>query len=112
MQGLFCEQIMNSYSKPNAAPAAVTVNTTSTAAKAVTTPLGIRCGYRITNVGTATIYIQEVPIGTTAPTVAAVIAAPSFVIGAGQYIESGARAETDIYTGAGSTASAVIQELV
>lgn len=103
---------MNSYSKPNAAPAAVTVNTSSTAAKAVATPLGIRCGYRFTNTGANPIYIQEVPIGATAPTVAVVIAAPSFIVGAGQYIESGARAETDVYTGSAAAATGVIQELV
>jgi hypothetical protein len=103
---------MNSYNKPNAAPAAVTVNTSSTAAKAIATPLAIRVGYRLTNTGSNTIYIYEVPVGTSAPTVATVIASPSFVLAAGQYIEVGARDSTDIYTGAAATATATIQELV
>jgi len=103
---------MNSYNKPNAAPAAVTVNTSSTAAKAISTPLPIRVGYRLTNFGASDIYVQEVPVGTTAPTVSAVIAAPSFVVAPGQFIEPGAGDDTDIYTGALTTASATVQELV
>ena len=103
---------MNSYNKPNAAPAAVTVNTASTAAKAIATPLAIRVGYRFCNTGSATIYIQEVPVGTAAPTVAAVVASPSFIIPAGITYDIGARDMTDIYTGALSAATAVIQELV
>jgi hypothetical protein len=103
---------MNSYNKPNAAPAAVTINTSSTAAKAIATPLSIRVGYRLCNTGANTIYVQEVPVGTTAPTVASVIAAPSFVVPAGTYIEVGARDLTDIYTGASGTATGTIQELV
>ena len=102
---------MNSYNKPNAAPAAITVNTSSTAALAVSTPLAVRVGYRICNTGSATLYVQEVPRGATAPTVAAVIAAPSFIIPAGITYDIGARDLTDIYTGASSTATAVIQEL-
>lgn len=103
---------MNSYNKPNAAPAAVTVNTSSTAAKAIATPLPVRLGYRLTNTGGNTIYVQEVPVETTAPLVSAVIAAPSFVLASGQYIEVGARDLTDIYTGALAAATATIQELV
>jgi hypothetical protein len=103
---------MNSYNKPNAAPAALTINTSSTAAIAVATPLAVRVGYRIYNSGSNTIYVQELPRGATAPLVSAVIAAPSFAIPAGLYVDSGARDLTDVYTGALATATGTFQELV
>ena len=102
---------MSSYNKPNAAPVALTVNTSSNAAIAVATPLAVRVGYRIYNTGSNTIYVQEVPRGASVPTVAAVIAAPSFAISGGQYVESGARDLTDVYTGALATATGTFQEL-
>jgi hypothetical protein len=102
---------MSSYNKPNAAPVALTVNTASNAAIAVATPLAVRVGYRICNTGSATLYVQEVPRGAAVPTVAAVIAAPSFIIPAGITYDIGARDLTDVYTGATSTATAVFQEL-
>jgi hypothetical protein len=102
---------MSSYNKPNAAPVALTVNTASNAAIAVATPLAVRVGYRIYNSGANTIFVQELPRGAAVPTVAEVIAAPSFAIPAGLYIDSGARDLTDVYTGASATASGTFQEL-
>jgi hypothetical protein len=102
---------MSSYNKPNAAPAALTINTASNAALAVATPLAVRVGYRIYNSGANTIYVQELPRGASVPTVAAVIAAPSFVVPAGLYAESGARDLTDVYTAASAAATGTFQEL-
>lgn len=102
---------MNSYNKPIAAPASVTINTSSNAALVFATPNANRVGYRFTNTGSATVYLMEVPVGTATPTVATVIATPSFIVPVGETISSGARDLTDVYSAAGAVASGVAQEL-
>jgi S1-C subfamily serine protease len=63
------------------------------------------------NIGSASISIMEVPPGAAAPTVAQVLATPSYVIPAGQFAETGIR-KGDIYSAASSAATGTFQELL
>lgn len=104
---------MLSYNKPNASPATVTAPSTGDAQQVFATNLNIRVGYAICNASGASVYVQELPAGATAPTSAAVVAAPSVIIPAGANFSSGARDLTDVYVAVASgTADIFVQELV
>lgn len=106
---------MSSFNTPVAVPASKTAATSGSALKIFTTRTPGSVGYSICNTATGDsdkIFLQEVPAGTSAPTVATVTSLPTKILQAGESWTSGARDHTDIYIAAGSAHVAAVQELV